>query len=302
MANIQTPNPVSGDGLDPMLDRKDPTKQTVVSNDTDPIMQDIEALFGDKDSGAASGDGLGASGIQDPDTLLGIPPKNKSGEPQQTSSFDGMTAEQRAKHFQSLYNKLEQEYKEVKPQYEKYKSVAEFVNQVYEDPQVKQAFLAELAPDLVKPKDPYDALQEQLGREFGEDFVPDEDEAQKPLSKSWRYLKRVDELYTKLTKDQPSVPKSLKELREERERLVREANEKAEQERVEILNDMKWSTSDWNEFANWVPKLRGKHLARWYQHLRKQKGSAPNLMSHSGGTPVKSIPEVFQDLDNYFGK
>lgn len=303
MTNIQSPNPASGDGLDPKLDGLNPAQQAGVSNDTDPIMQDIEAMFGSNDPSAASGDGLGASGSKDVDDLFGITPTKNSGEPQQTkSSFDGMTAEQRAAHFQSLYNKLENETKQFKPQYEKYKSVADFVNQVYEDPQVKQAFLAELAPDLVQPKDPYDALQEHLAKEFGEDFVPDEDEAQKPLSKSWRYLKRVDELYTKLSKEQPQVPKSIKELREERERMLREANEQAERERAEILNDMKWSTSDWNEFSNWAIKLKGKHLARWYQHLRKQKGSAPNLMSHSGGSPVRSIPEVFQELDNFFGK
>lgn len=301
MTDIQTPNPASGDGLDPNLDGNAPAVSDD-ANASDEIMQDLEAMFGNDGSSAASGDGSGASGMTDPDDLLGIQ-SNKDGKQQKPKdTFDGMTAEQRAAHFQSLYNKLENEYKQVKPEYEKYKNVADFVNQVYEDPQVKQAFLAELAPDLVQPKDPYDTLQEQLGKEFGEDFVPDEDEAQKPLSKSWRYLKRVDELYTKLAQQQPQVPKTLKQLREERENQLKQANEEAEKERMQIMNDMKWSQTDWNNFSSWATKLKGKHLARWYQGLRNRKGSAPNLVNQIGGTPAKGMPEVFQNLDNFFGK
>ncbi len=301
--NIQDPNPASGDGLEPKLDGNGNPIVDPAANAVDPIMQDIDAMFGGVDPNAASGDGTGASGTPGVDKD-GIPiAPDKSGQQQQTNPFDGMTAEQRAAHFQSLYNKLENESKSLKPEYEKYKSVAEFVNQVYEDPQVKEAFLAELAPDLVKPTDPYHALQEQLGKEFGEEFVPDEDEATKPLSKSWRYFKRVDELYKDLSEKKGSgVPQTLKQLREDRENQVKDAAVKAEQERVQIMDDMKWGTTDWSEFTGWATKLQGKHLARWYQHLQKQKGTkAPNLVNQIGGGAPKDLPAVFKDLDNYFG-
>lgn len=300
--SIQDPIPASGDGKDPSQDGKNISQGTQQSNDADPIMADIDAMFGGTDPNQASGDGSGQSGIQAVDKH-GVPiAADPAGKQQSQRAFDGMTAEQRATHFQSLYNKLENDYNEMKPDYDKYKNVADFVNQVYEDPKVKEAFLAELAPDLIKPTDPYEALQEQLGKEFGDEFVPDEDEAAKPLSKSWRYFKRVDELYKDLSAQKGTgVPVSLKELRKAREEQVSAANATADKDRVHIMDDMKWSSADWSEFSTWATKLEAKHLARWYTHLRKQKPNAPNLVNQIGGQAPVSIPEVFKDLDNYFG-
>jgi len=298
--NIQTPSPASGDVLDPALDSRTIGNKAQPQNEIDPIMNDIDAMFGGNDPGAALGDDTGASGTPAVDGE-GLPVTPIQEDPQK--AFDGMTAEQRATHFQSLLNKTENELKNIKPQYEKYKDVAEFVNQVYEDPSVKAAFLAEIAPDLVKPSDPYESLQERLGQEFGEDFVPDDDEATKPLSKSWRYFKRVDELYKDLTdKGGTKAPTSLKELREQRAAEAKLQSENADKERVDIMNDMKWGSTDWQEFSNWATKIEGKHLARWYEGLQKQKGSkAPNLANQFGGQAPVSIPEHFKELNKHFG-
>ena len=297
--NIQSPTPALGDESSlPVKEEK--VVNTAASNGVDPIMNNIDSFFGGDDPTLASGDGPGASGSAKPDEPTTDVLLEEKGE--QQKSFDGMTAEERAVHFQSLFNKAENELKNIKPEYEKYKNVAEFLNQAYEDPQVKQAFLNELAPDLVKPTDPYEALQEQLTKEFGEEFAPDDDEATRPLSKSWRYYKRVDELYKELSdKQQTKAPQSLKDLRIERERQLKDAQEQAEKDRVSILNDMKWSTSEWEEFTSWTNKLEAKHLARWYQHIRKQKKGAPNLVNQGGGGTSATLPEVFQDLKNYFG-
>ena len=300
---IQNPIPASGDVKDPIPDGKNKGQGGQQSNDVDPMMADIDALFGDGDPNKASGDGSGQSGTPVVDAQ-GLPITTDPTVKQQSQqSFDGMTAEQRATHFQSLYNKLENDYNEMKPSYEKYKSVADFVNQVYEDPKVKQAFIAELAPDLLKKTDPYETLQEQLGKEFGDEFVPDEDEAAKPLSKSWRYFKRVDELYKELSEQKDTgVPQSLKELRKTREEELSAANTAADKDKVQIMDNMKWSSTEWTEFSTWATKLEAKHLARWYSHLRKQKPNAPNLVNQIGGQAPVTIPEVFKDLDNYFGK
>lgn len=299
---IQTPNPASGDGLESTPDGLESGQKGPSSNDVDPIMQDIDALFGGSDSSATSGDGLRVSGKQDADDPSGIAPSQGQAKRQTKDSFDGMTPEQRATHFQSLYNKLENEYNGIKPAYDKYKNVADFVNQVYEDPQVKEAFLAELAPDLVKPKDPYVTLQERLGKEFGEDYVPDEDEAAKPLSKSWRYYKRVDELYKELSDKKPSIPKSIEELRKERESELTRLQGEYEKERDQIVNDLKWSNNDWDSFEKWRKSLKLKHAARYFQGLRKLKqGSAPNLVNQFGGAPLQSTPEVFQELEQFYG-
>jgi len=298
--NIQTSTPASGDILDPKLDSRTIGNKVQPQNETDPIMNDIDAMFGNNDPGQALGDGTGDSGTPVVDGE-GLPVAPKKEDPQR--AFDGMSVEERATHFQSLLNKTENELNSIKPQYEQYKDVAEFVNQVYEDPEVKAAFLADIAPDLVKPSDPYASLQEKIGQEFGDDFVPDDDEATKPLTKSWRYFKRVDELYKDLTeKGAAKAPASLKALREQRAKDVKTQSEAADKERVDIMNDMKWGSTDWQEFSNWATKVEGKHLARWYAGLQGQKGAkAPNLVNQFGGQAPVSIPEHFKELNKHFG-
>lgn len=297
---IQGGNPTSGEaGLGP--DGLPINPAGTGANAPDPLLNDIDAMFGAQYPDA-SGDGSQPSGTPafDEDGLPIDPaPGNK---PPEVDPFSGMTPDQQAKHFQSLYNKLENEHNQIKPEYEKYKSVAEFVNQVYEDPQVRQAFLAELAPDLVKPTDPYDALQEQLGKEFGEEFIPEETEASIPLSKTWRYNKRVEELYKEHTANAgKSVPTSLRELRLSREQALRDADALNATERQQIMKDMKWGQVDWDEFSQWGGKLKMKHLSRYFEAGRNaRKGKAPNLINQGGSAPAGQ-PAAFENLTNFFG-
>lgn len=297
MTNIADPNPNVGAGN---TSNQTPNGggQTGQSNDVDPIMADIDGMFGDlDDSSSPDGQGNGSSPFGG-DNIAG-----QSGDQQTSDPTAGMSPAELAAFFQSKFDKLQAEYSRVKPEYEKYKSVAEFINQVYEDPAVKQAFIAELAPDLVKPSDPYESLQEQLAKEFGEDFTPDDDEAAKPLTKSWRYYKRVDELYKDLSsKQNPGVPKTLKQLREEREMQQRVAQQQAEQEKNEVLKELNWTEADWQDFVSWVPQLKAKHLAKWRQQMKKRsKGGAPNLVNQFGGHTVNNKPGFMSDLDKFFG-
>lgn len=271
--------------------------QTGKSNDFDPIMEDIDATFGNLDSSSS------LDSENDGSRLFGGDNINQQSGAQQADETAGMTPAQLAAFFQSKYDKLNAEYSKVKPEYEKYKNIAEFVNQVYEDPDVKQAFLAEVAPELYKPADPYESLQEQLKKEFGEDFTPDDDEAARPLTKSWRYYKRVDELYKDLSSKQNNkVPKTLKELREARIAAQQAQQAQAEQDKAEIMQEMGWTEADWNDFVSWVPQLKAKHLAKWRQHMKKRpKSNAPNLVNQFGGHTVNNKPQFMSDLDKYFG-
>lgn len=265
-------------------------------NGFDPIMADIEAAFGSQDDSSSMGGT--ANGISSTSNNA----NGQSGSQQAQDDTAGMTPAQLAAHFQSKYDKLNAEYSRVKPEYERYKSVADFVNQVYEDPTVKQAFLADVAPDVFKPADPYEALQEQLKKEFGEDFTPDDDEATKPLTKTWRYYKRVDELYKDISSRQNSgVPKTLKELRAERKAQQEAQSRDAEAEKADIMKELNWTESDWQDLVSWVPQLKTKHLAKWRQGMRRKSGSAPNLVNQFGGHPVTTKPPVFGELDKYFG-
>lgn len=297
MDNIGNPNPKDGAGNSA---QQTPSGggQTGQSNDFDPIMADIDAAFGDVLDPSSSG---GTANGMD---FMGGNIDGKSGQQQAQDETVGMNAQELAAFFQSKYDKAQAELSRVKPEYERYKSVADFVNQVYEDPVVKQAFLAEVAPDVFKPADPYDALQEQLKKEFGEDFTPDDDEASKPLSKTWRYYKRVDELYSDITsKRNSAVPKTLKELRESRKAQQEAQAREAEAEKADIMRELNWTESDWQDLLGWVPQLKTKHLAKWRQGMRrKSKGnSAPNLVNQFGGHSVNNKPGVISELDKFFG-
>ena len=125
---IQDGTPVAGDvHLGP--DGQPITPSGTGTNVPDPLMNDIDAMFGQEVT--ASGDGSQPSGTPAIDED-GLPIAAETGKkPPEVDPFSGMTPEQQAKHFQSLYNKLENEHNQMKPEYEKYKSVAEFVNQGY---------------------------------------------------------------------------------------------------------------------------------------------------------------------------
>jgi hypothetical protein len=298
MSNIADPNPLSGADSNSQQTGAG-GGQTGQSNDFDPIMADIDSVFGgleDSSSQGGSGNGIKTSGGPD---IVG-----QTGQQHAPDETTGMSAQQLAAHFQSKYDKLNAEYSRVLPEYEKYKNVADFVNQAYDDPSVKAAFLSELAPDLYKPADPYEGLQEQLKKEFGEEFTPDDDEAARPLSKTWRYYKRVEELYKNISdKQSGQIPMTLKELRAQKKAQAEAARNAAAQEKAEIMKDLNWTESDWQDLEQWVPQLKTKHLAKWRQHLKRsaKSGRAPNLVNQFGGHTVTSKPGVFNELDSFFG-
>lgn len=295
MNNIGRTNPNDGDfgELDPMVGGGSGSGSQ--ANVSDEVMADIDNLFGSGDLDASAGGGNNGITPGGGDNIPGTP----QGPAQ--PDLSGMSPEQLAAHFQSLYDKTNAWKQKVEPKLSELESVAEFLHQVYEDPEVKQAFLAELAPDLVKPQDPFQALQEQLVKEFGADFTPDDEEANKPLTKSWRYLKRVDELYRELqTKGNKGIPKSLKELREQRERDRQAQMQATLQEKQEIMRENNWTEADWVDFTQWGNKLRLKHLAKFKSGLQKRGGKAPSLVNQFGGTPMQAN-QLKTQLDYFFG-
>lgn len=217
--------------------------------------------------------------------------------------YSGMTHEELARMFQSKFDKAQAELQKIKPKAEKADSLETFVNELYENQEVRRAFLAQLEPDLVKPKDPYAALEEQLKKEFGEDFYPDDDEAKKPLTPSWRYYKRLDDLYDKAKSQQNvQLPKTLEQIRTERE-AFKEQQRKADSEmKNKVLATMKWSDNDYKSFAGWVYKLSALDLAKIYNYAqtRKSGAKAPNLAAQSGSR-AHTPNEIASELKRFFG-
>jgi hypothetical protein len=263
------------------------TPQTNVTG----VSDDIDKIFG---ASANAGTGSG-------DNPFGGNPSSGAGE--QQVDYTGMTHEQLARMFQSKYDKAQADLQKVQPKVQKADSLEQFYNELYENQDVRRAFIAELEPDLVQPKDPYLALQGQLKKEFGEDYVPDDEEARRPFTPSWKYYRRLSELENKVKDVSNTVPKTLKELRAEREQTLREQATKDIEMKNDVLRTMRWSDTDYQSFAGWVSKLSAIDLAKIYNYAQSKRANiqgAPTLAALSGGTP-QTPNEIEAELKKFFG-
>lgn len=250
---------------------------------------EIDLIFGDVDSNEGI-DGSASSG------------SDIASEASSSDAHDdltGLNAEEIIKKLQSTKDKYRTQLDVASKKLEQLQPLESFLNQIYDDEEVRRAFIAELEPELIKPKDPYVALQEQLGKEFGESFTPDDDEAKRPFTESWRYYKRVDELL-KSIEDRPQLPKALKEIRAERKRQKEIAAQSAAEERLKILSTMKWQDESYDHFAKWVASLSGTDLAKIYSFTLRKQGRAPQLATTVGGTST-TPNTIAAELNKFFG-
>lgn len=259
--------------------------------------------------------GEGALSQSDLDTIFGTPSESpevsgvpSSSSPELDEPADSQTPqdpEKLARTFQSNYDKTKAELDKIMKQInEEYDPAVKFLNQIYEDAEVRRAFIAELEPELVKPKDPYALVQEALVKEFGSEFVPDKEEADTPGSKSWFYNYRAQKLAEKFLEEGSKAPVNLKSLKEKRTRERQEAEQKAHLEKQEIVNQLKWDENMYNGFAEWASKTKLVDFARMYDRIArsntKSSFNPPSLPGQSGGRPV--MPNQFkQELDAFFG-
>lgn len=274
--------------LDPQVSGA-PTEQTIGETE---LSRDIDALFGQPTS-----DSLNEGGT---------PPENKDfGEldEQGQPDYTGMNHEDLAKLFQSRYDKAQAELTKVKPKVERAESLESFINELYENQEVRRAFLAQVEPDLVKPKDPYVALEEQLKKEFGEDFLPDDNEAKKPFTESWRYYKKLDDLYSKINTNQNTqLPKTLEVVRAERKATLAAQKTADDEMKQKVLSTMKWQENDYKSFAGWVYKLSALDLAKIYNFAQQRRtvGHAPSVANQSG-SKAHTPSEIASELNKFFG-
>lgn len=254
------------------------------------VSDDIDRIFSDATS---------SSSVSGDDVLGAL----SSGTNEGVNSQVGMTYEQQVRMFQSKYDKAQAELQKLQPKVEKYDSLEKFYNELFENQEVRRAFIAELEPDLVKPKDPYGALEEQLKKEFGEDYVPDDEEARRPFTQSWKYYRRLSELEQKVREQKSGAPKTLKELRAEREQLLQAQRARDAEIKNEVLSKMKWTDRDYQGFGSWVQKLNAVDLAKIYKFVQSKRANtpaAPYLANQAGGTP-QTPNEIEAELKKFFG-
>lgn len=256
------------------------------------LSTEIDALFGTpaSDSGSEGDDSAGGDPFAGDNDGVGQP------------DLTGMSHEELAKMFQSKYDRAQAELNKTQPKVKRADSLESFVNDLYEKPEVRRAFLAQVEPDLVKPKDPYVVLEAQLKKEFGEEFIPDEEDAKKPFTSSWRYYKRLDDLYTKEQSQSATLPKTLEELRTERTAKLADQQRADADMKTKVLSTMKWSDNDYKTFGDWVYKLSALDLAKIYNYAqqRRRGPAVPNLANAPGGR-ASTPNEIASELKKFFG-
>lgn len=253
--------------------------------DSDPVLDDIRALFGDD-----KGDGAESSDDKDP-----FKDFKDDKSPRDPKALLQRLQSERDSYRDRLKN-YENELKEYKP-------IADFMASLYEDEEARAAFIGELAPDLVKPKDPLTFIQEGLKKEFGADFTPNKEEAGVIGSKTWLYNERGKDLLQAWKEKNAKTPSNLKSLAERRKKAREDALKAAEREKQEIMSKFKWDDTEWEEFSKWAPKFRGIHLADIWTRAKKAKGGKRSPLSPTGipgGKPF--VPSQFKkELDEMFG-
>jgi len=249
----------------------------------------IDAMFGSKEDTPPAGNDPQPSG----------PNENP------LSSKTKMTPEDYMKELQSRADKASHQLEQLKAQNEELSGAASFVNQLYDDKEVFNAFIAEINPELVKPSNPEDYIRNSLQKEFGEEFVPNEAEENIRGSRTWLYNKRADDLYEDALKQSSKVPQTISQLREKRAKAQQEAQLKAEQEKHAMISEFKWNEADYAGFLNWANKVSTMDFAKLYQYGKTKRSqspnAAPNLASVPGGTPL-SDSAYSQELTNFFGR
>jgi len=237
---------------------------------------------------------------------LGKSGSEQLGEPTQTSSKgkrQHKSADEFINQLKSKLDKTTHELEQFKAQTEELKGVADFVNKVYDDEELFNAFVAEIKPDLLKPPSPEAYIRKRLSDEFGEDFVPDEAEANVQGSRSWLYAKRADDFYREAMDQSNKVPETISQMRERQKKAQKEAQVKAEQEKYALMTSKGWSEEQWGAFTEWANKLTLGYLADAYSRgINKQTSSykTPSLANIPGGTPIDDASHM-KHLTEMFG-
>ena len=279
---------------------------------TPDIPDDIDLLFGDPaDDAAGSPTGNTSPGhhsknVQIDNTNLDEgfgEKKHTSNEPVQqfTKPKPDVDWKAEATKFQSMYDKQVQASKEM----ESYKTAYDFINELYESPETRKAFIAELEPDLLKPEDPYTYVQNSLVKEFGEGFTPDNNA--EPGSQEWlrarAYDARMNHLLNEAYSKGNETPETLKELRARQKKDSEKQQQAFAREKADLMKEFNWNDGDWENFEKFANKITTKHLGKLFSKAQKSttKGSSvPNLVNVPGSS-TSSNDNYFDELKGFFG-
>jgi len=179
-------------------------------------------------------------------------------------------------------------------------SLAAFIEALYKDQEVRRSFIAEVEPELMKPKDPFSLIKEKLGKEFGEDFTPDRDDVNVAGTKSWLYNKRAELMLNEMNQKH-DTPLPIKELLKQREQQKVEAMRAAEAEKRETMQKLNWDEAAWNGFAQWMKSGNTLGFGQIYDRLTKGSGTQPPYVTNQPGFNNRNTSNEFDNLKKFFG-
>lgn len=264
-------------------------------NGADPILADLETLFGNRSSEDSSDGG----------TAFKKTGKSPSTQYVDEDPFGPNTT---PKDPEGLLRKLQSERDKARADLEKatgeanqYRGVAQFVNSLFDDEEARHAFIAELEPNLVKPKDALTFVKESLKKEFGDEFTPNQEEANIFGSPTWYYNDRAKDLFGEWKDKSKKLPASLKELKEKRNQVKDEQTKAVLAERNRIKEQRKWDDGKFDRFADWVSKIQGVHMAAIFDSIEARRSSGiPSLAGLPGGAPMTPSKSKMA-IDQLFG-
>lgn len=270
--------------------------QTDKTNTPDPIAESIDKLFGlpggDKDF-------KGGNGLDGRDAFDDV--KKSTSNPSQAQPQLPKNIEDAMRQLQSERDKANAEIQKLKSEKSDRDNLLAFVDALYKDKQVREAFIAEVEPDLVKPKDPYTFIKESLGKEFGVDFTPDREEIHVAGTKSWLYNRRADQLLGELQTKQSKTPETIKDLLKQREQQKAEQLRAAELEKTETMKKLNWDEQAWDGFTKWMKSAQTIHFGQIYNGLLSQQTTMqPPFVTMQPGFN-KNTSNEFSDLKKFFG-
>lgn len=201
--------------------------------------------------------------------------------------------EARYRTIQSRHDKLAAEKQKIEEAYSKAMKAEMFLEELLENPELFESFVAEIRPDMVRKKDISVIMQEKLAQEFPEfkDHKPSKQDAEmNPGSREWLFYKRVDDLYNELAKGGYSEKlMTVKEYRERQALKKKEQEALAQKEIADLKQKMNWDDAKVQRYIDWATKLTNVDLAKMFNYLlRMQQISNPSVAT-TPGKPVGSI-------------
>ena len=180
------------------------------------------------------------------------------------------------------------------------KTLNDLVSQIATDPEVRRAFIAEYEPDLFKAPDPKDYVQNNLKKEFGDDF-------EQTLENGSAFQKmQINERYAELKAEAKklaggSTPKKFKEVIEARKTAETEQYNDFLRQKNEALKEFNIDENTFQASVNWAGKLGVKDFIYMYLRASKKTNIKP-ASPLEGGSGVNLQSTEFEKMNKTFGK